>query len=392
MIYLETFKIQFKSIFKNYGLMILMFIGPIFLIYFMGGVYYNDYVNDIPIAILDEDNTALSRMMKEYFVTDERFQVTEYPTSREELEALIDLGEVHAGLWIPSGMQKGATTFKSSEVLFIVDGTNLVVANNAYAQATMIIQTISAGVEMKLIEGKGLTPQISGQIARVYNIGERVMFDPKLKYMNYLIISFLAVFLQQLYLSSIGSMLIRDHKRLANGHVIQKVLATSASIVVGFIPATLICMVTLVKLYDVPIRGNLWAVVLMTLIFLTALTGPALILASITKDRVTYSQFSLMLSLPTFVASGAVWPVEQMPKVLEIIVRLTWPLINYGKLAQEILIKDRDFMTVLPNLAQIVIYGLVYITIGIICYKKAFTNKNVAIEDVEVPLVEGASH
>ncbi|HBV68288.1 MAG TPA: hypothetical protein DEF04_08965, partial [Clostridiales bacterium] len=79
MIYLESFKREFKSIFKNKGMMILLFIGPIFLTLYFGGVYCNDYLNDIPIAVLDEDNSSLSNLVTGYFLTSERFDVTNYP-------------------------------------------------------------------------------------------------------------------------------------------------------------------------------------------------------------------------------------------------------------------------------------------------------------------------
>lgn len=372
MTYLQTFKVQFKSIFDSAGLMILLFIGPIFLIYFMGGVYVNDYINDIPVAILDEDHSTMSRMVEDYFTKDQRFQVIAYPDSKQAMEALIDSGEVHVGLWMPEGMEEGAKTFQATEILLIVDGSNLVVANNAYAQATSIIQTISAGIEMKLLEGKGLTPMTSEQIAQVIKVGERMLFDSKLTYMSYLILPFLAVFLQQLYLSSMGSMLIRNHDRLAHGAVIQNALATSSAIIAGFMPATVVCMLTIRYLFHVPIEGSLWSAAVMALIFMTSLTGPALVLASLTKDRVTYSQFSLMLSLPTFVASGCVWPVDQMPKAFVTLIRFTWPLINFAKPVQEVLIKDRSFGSVLPNMFQMILYGFVTIGIGVIAYKKAF--------------------
>lgn len=377
--YLQTFKIQFKSIFDSAGLMILLFIGPIFLIYFMGGVYVNDYINDIPVAILDEDQSTMSRMIGTYFAKDERFEVVAYPSSKQAMEAMIDEGQVHVGLWMPKGMEEGAATFQSTEILLIVDGTNLVVANNAYAQATTIIQTVSAGIEMKLLEGKGLTPMTSMQIAKVINVGERILFDSKLTYMSYLILPFLAVFLQQLYLSSMGSMLIRNHDRLAHGSVVQNALGTSTAIIVGFIPATVVCMLTIRYLYHVPIAGNLWLATGMALIFMVSLTGPALVLASLTKDRVTYSQFSLMLSLPTFVASGCVWPVDQMPKALARMIRFLWPLINFAKPVQEVLIKDRSFRSVIPNMAQMVLYGMVTLVIGVLVYRKAFNQDPVEV-------------
>jgi len=379
MIYLETFKREFRSIFKYKGMMILLFIGPIFLSLYFGGIYYNNYIKDIPIAILDEDNSSLSNTVGNYFLTNERFEIVNYPSSRDELENLIDSGTVQMGIYIPQGFEGDVTTYKSSQILAITDGTNIVVANNAIAQATLITQSISAGIEMKLIQGKGVTPQVAENMALVYNIGERILFDPKMTYMNYLIICFLAVFVQQLILSSMGSTFIRDHEYISSDNVLIKVLATMSACFAGIIPATVISLVILKNLFYVPIIGNIFTVLLMTVVFLVSLIGPSLLIASITKDRQKYSQFSYMLSLPTFVSSGCVWPVEQMPKLVEIIIRICWPVINYAKAVQEILIKGMSFKTIIPNMLHMGLFSLIWIPIGIACYKKAF-KENTSVE------------
>ncbi len=382
MIYIETFKREFLSIFKNRGMMILLFIGPIFLTLYFGGVYYNDYVSDIPIAILDEDGSSLSHLVSDYFLTNERFEITNYPNSRQELQNLIDDGKVQMGIFIPNGFESKVTTYQSSQILAITDGTNIVVANNAIAQATLITQSISAGIEMKLIQGKGLSPQMAQNIALTYNIGERILFDPKMTYMNYLIICFLAVFMQQLMLSAMGSTFIRHSEYLSNGNVTQKVLGAVSSCFVGILPSVAMCMFTLINLFHVPITGNIGTVIVMTVVFVIALVGPSLLIASMTKVRIKYSQFSFMLSLPTFVSSGCVWPADQMPKVLEIIIRACWPLINYAKIVQEVLMKGMDFKTVIPNILEMGIFILIWLPIGISCYKKAFNENNTQIEMV----------
>ena len=372
MIYLETLKKEIHAIFKYKDLIIILFVGPIFLTLFFGGVYVNDYVKDIPIAILDEDGSSLSNIIGDYFITNERFEITNYASSRLELESLIDTGKVHLGLVIPEGFERKVTNHQSPEILAILDGSNLVVSGNAYAQATMIIQTVSAGIEMKLIQGKGVSPKIAKNIALVYNVSERMLFDPKMTYMNYLIVCFVAVFIQQLMLAAMGSLFNRDSDYLSKGHVLQKVLATMSACFIGILPAIFICMMIVVKLFKVFMIGKFWILMILTILFVISLTGPSLIIVSLTKDKIKYSQISFMLSLPTFVSSGCVWPIEQMPKGLAFIIKIFWPLANYAKPLQEVFVKGMDFKTVLPNMLEMGFFSLVWLPIGVILYKNAF--------------------
>ncbi len=376
MIYLESFKREFKSIFKYKGMMILLFIGPIFLTLYFGGVYCNDYVNDIPIAVLDEDNSSLSNLVTGYFLTSERFDVTNYPASRDELQKLIDEGTVQMGICIPDGFERDVTTYKSSQILAVTDGSNIVVANNAYAQATMIAQSVSAGVEMKLIQGKGMTPRMAQNIALVYNLGERILYDPKMTYMNYLIICFLAIFFQQLMLSSMGSTFIRDSEYISEGNVPAKIFGAVSACFVGILPSTLLSVFIVLKLFRVPIAGSMLTVMVLTIFFALSIIGPSLLIASVAKDKLKYSQYEFMLSLPTFVSSGCVWPMNQMPKLLEIIVRACWPLANYAKVVQQVLVKGMNFRYVIPSLLQLGIFSLVWLPAGIVCYKRTFCRES----------------
>lgn len=383
MIYLEAFKRVIRSIFKNKDMILILFIGPIALTLFFGGVYYNDYVKDVPVAILDEDGSSLSHLVGSYFLTNERFDVVDYPTSRDNLQKLIDDGKVQMGIYIPNDFERKVTTYQSSEILAITDGSNMVIANNAMAQATLITQSISAGIEMKLIQGKGVVPETAENMALVYNIGERILFDPKMTYMNYLIVCFLAIFIQQLMLAALGAIFTRDSKYISEGSTLVKVLASAAACFVGMIPALIICLVILTKLFHVPFVGNIFIVIVLTLSFIITLIGPSLLIASFTKDRVKYSQFEFMLSLPTFVSSGCVWPLEQMPVLLAAMIKALWPLAYYAKIVQEVLIKGMDFQTVIPYIVKMLIFSAVWTVIGTIIYKRSFKKDKMEVQTAE---------
>jgi len=379
-IFLQAFRREFRSIFDYAGMMILLFIGPVFLTMFFGGVYVNDYVNDIPIAIVDEDNSGLSNTIASSFLSNERFDVEFYPDNRQDLEDLLYDGHAHMGIIIPQGFESGVSKGVPKEVLVVTDGTNIVVSNNAYAQAATIIQTIAAGVEIKVIEAKGVLPQIAENLALSLNIGERVLYDPKMRYMNYLIACYWAVFLQQLMLSSMGSKLIRSKEYMVSGNTTKKALGLMASCLAGIMPSMLLGLAGMKYIFHVPIVGSLWTTGLLTLIFAFAITGMAMILASFTKERVEYSKISFMLSLPTFVLAGCVWPIEQMPDGLRVISRILWPLIGYAKNVQEIFIKGKEFSAVVPDILYMFIFGCIWLFIGVKVYTKTFSKVQTFME------------
>ena len=378
-IFLEAFRREFRSIFDYAGMMILLFIGPVFLTMFFGGVYVNDYVNDIPIAIVDEDGSGLSNTIASSFISNERFDIEYYPETRKDLEELLYDGDAHMGIIIPEEFESGVSKGAPKEILVITDGTNIVVSNNAYAQAATIIQTIAAGVEIKVIEANGALPQLAKNMALSINIGERILYDPKMTYMNYLIVCYWTVFFQQLMLSSMGSKFIRSKEYIASGNTMLKALGVMTSCFAGIMPSMLLGLAGMKHIFHVPIIGSLLTTGLLTLLFAFAIVGISMILASFTKERVEYAKIYYMLSLPTFVLAGCVWPIEQIPDGLRIITRTLWPLIGYAKNVQEIFIKGKEFSAVLPDIIYLIVFGVLWLFIGIKVYTRTFLKADAGV-------------
>ncbi|MDK2835622.1 MAG: type transport system permease protein [Thermosediminibacterales bacterium] len=365
---------EIKSTFRDRDVIILLLGGPIFLTLLFGGVYLHNYLEDIPAAVLDEDNSSISRMIIQQFDENERFDVRFHAGSKEELKNYIDSRKAHMGIYIPHGFSKKISEMKSAEVLIFVDGTNMIIGNNSYAKAAEIVQTVSAGIQMKILQAKGLMPQTAEDMALVFNFNDRILYDPRMTYMNYLLLGFVAVFLQQVMLSGVGFTLIKNSQSLANENsfikvfkkIIIKILAcalfglisTSAAIgIAGYV-------------FKVPIRGSFLNVILLCVVFVFAISCPAILLASILKERLKFSQVSFMLSLPAFVSCGYVWPQDQMPGLLTLLIKIFWPLIYFARPFAELIFKGIPFEAVTTNLIQMIIYILFWMPTSILIFYK----------------------
>lgn len=363
---------ELKSTVFERDVMILLVFGPIVLTLLFGGVYLNSYVEDIPAVVLDEDNSSMSRMIVQQFNESDKFNLSYHVSSRRELKDLIDSGKVHMGIYIPPDFYKDVTNLRSSEVLVLVDGTNMVVGNNAYAQAASIIQTIAAGTQIKLIEAKGIVPSLSYNVAMPFQFSERILYDPKMTYMNYLIVGFIGVFLQQVMLSGVGISIVKKGEYFAGKNTFKKLLSKITALSVFALSSTFIAIYMAYKLFHIPIRGNMQVALLMAVVFVFAISCPAIILAALVKDRLKFAQISFMLSLPTFACSGYLWTVDQLPNGLVIGTKILWPLIYFVRAFDEVVIKGLSFEMVKGNILGMLIYILAWMPIAIFILKKRY--------------------
>jgi ABC-2 type transport system permease protein len=363
---------ELKSLIRQPFTIFILFAGPILLTLLFGGVYVHDYLEDIPVAVLDEDNSALSRTITQYFDENERFCIKYYCNSTEELKKIIDSRKVYMGLYIPHDFSKNINELKPTSVLILVDGTNMVIGNNAYASAASIVQTLAAGAQIKLLEAKGMLPGQAENMAMVFRFNDRILYDPRLTYMNYLILGFVAVFLQQVMVSSLGVSVIDNGEYLAEGFTLPKLIAKILTFALFCVPSIFASAGIAHAVFKVPVRGSLLTVMLMCVVFVFAVSCPSVALASIVRDKLKLYQLSFMLSLPTFVSSGYVWPMDQMPRVLPMVIKAIWPLAFFHKPFADVIFKGAPFDAVSKNIAGMLIYILCWMPISILLLKKSF--------------------
>ena len=368
---------EIKFTLKKPGLMILFFLGiPVLTVWF-AGAYYHEYVNDVGIAVLDEDNSSTSRKITKYFDDSERFDVKYYVESREELQSLINQKKVYMGLYMPPHLNDNIMTGKATQVLILTDGANVVVGNNAYAGAAEIIQTVSAGTEIKIIQAKGSLPEDTAKnIALSFNFTDRMLYDSKLTYMNYLIYGFVAVFFQQLMLSGMATLILRNPEKTAEENTVIK-MAAKIILAIALLTATGSLAIYIIHTkFNVIFSGEIKLALLMTLLFGLAISSVAILLCALFKTKTKFSQVAYMLSLPTFLTCGYVWPMDQMPVLLMKTVKLVWPLIYFARPFDEILVKGIPFEAIRQNVISLVLYIIVFMPLSLVVFKKRFGAKS----------------
>ena len=367
---------EFKNIFTSFRLLILFFIGPIFLTFYMGCVYSHDYLDNVNIAVVDEDNSSLSRMVVQQFAEDDMFNLTNYASDKLELEKLIDERKAYMGVYIPKNFSRDVMSLKSSEVVIFIDGSNIVIGNNVYGRAATIVGTLSAGTQMKLIQARGVGIDTARKLAMPFEIGERTLYDPKMRYANYLVLGLISVFMQALMMSALGGSIILEQDYLSEGHVVMKIISKIIASAVCLIPTTGVCIMIAKNVINVSMVGKVSDVLLLSFLFLVAISPPAIILAALTKNKIRFVQICYMLSLPTFVSSGYLWTQPHLSEGFVTGSKMLWPLIYFSRNFDEILFKGLSLDLVKTDMKQMMIYTAVWLPISLIILKLSLRKGN----------------
>ncbi|MBU1319616.1 MAG: ABC transporter permease [candidate division Zixibacteria bacterium] len=297
---------------------ILLFIPAFMLVMF--GYALNFDVRDISLAVCDEDKTSSSREFIESFLHSEYFTLNYSVNDPRELDELLDNGDALVAIVVPIGFSESILAGRTSSVQVLVDGTNPTSASTAVGYATAIVQSYSN----KIITHSLMRVGRSG-VAAPIDYRPRIWFNPELKSAKFLIPGLIGFILMVTAVVSTSLSIVREKERgtmeqltVSPLNPIELILGKTIPYIVISLVATVAILIVGQVLFDVTVKGSYALLLLVTLIYLTACLGLGLLISSISDSQQVAFQIAVMATmLPTFLLSGFVFPIRNMPIVVQ---------------------------------------------------------------------------
>ena len=173
----------------------LMLVLPLLSFAFFALLFNQGVARNIPIAILDEDHTTLSRKVAQMIDDTPTAMVAYDIQDIDEGERLMREGRVMAIVQIPAFFEKCILSNTQTHIENYVSGTNITVNGLLSKDIQTAVTTFSAGIQLQLLTKQGLTErQAMAQLMPV-RFDRHVLFNPYINYGYYLAPSFLPMML-----------------------------------------------------------------------------------------------------------------------------------------------------------------------------------------------------
>lgn len=317
-------KKEMLHITRDKVMLMISFLAPIFLTVLFGFVYINQKVTNIPIVIYDGDRTDLSRTIINGFNDSERLKIIKYADSYDELKKEIEEQRADMGIVIPPNLKKTVKSGQSSEVGIIYNGTNTLIMSTVGTAANQVVATISAGINIKIMEGNGISSKKALQSVQSLSFKSRTWYNPTASYGPFMILGLLGTILQQLAFLAIALSFSRERESGAWKNLIFSKLKSKEIIIGKFILYFLIFFIDAIIMYSLAINvfylpqaGNLYLILLLFGVFLSCVLMLGIFLSALIKSQVQAIEISMIIAVPSFVLSGYTWPASAMPEFLQ---------------------------------------------------------------------------
>lgn len=348
-----------------------MLVAPIICITFFVSLMKEGLPTDLPIAVVDLDDTPTSRSVIRQLDAFEQTEVYMKTMSFAEARQEMQNGNVYGIFFIPSGFTVDATSGKQPRLSFYTNGTYLIAASLLFRDLKTMSVLAGAAVGLRMGQAKGFTEsQIMGQLQPIV-VDTHPIGNPWLNYSVYLNntilpgIMQLMVFLVTVF--SIGTEIkySTSHKWLeAGGNSI------TVSLLGKLMPHTAIFMIVgsmycavLYGFNSFPLHSG-WIPMLLAMLFLIIASQAmgVFMIGVLPTPRLGLS-FASLFGMISFSIVGFSFPIQGMDPVLQALARL-FPLRHYFLIYVDQALNGRDIVYTLGEYVWLLAFLILPILIG----------------------------
>ncbi|MCZ2154400.1 MAG: ABC transporter permease [Bryobacterales bacterium] len=353
------FRRELGRVLKDRRILLTMLGGPFLYAFLFGGVYWEGRIGEIPIVIVDEDHTALSREFSQALLANEALSLAFYGDSVADFHDAAKREAAYAAVVIPRGFESDVRAGRQGEIAVILDGSNVLIGNVVSRAIARTTATYRAMVQTGGFMSRGMPRAMAEAAALPIRPEVRVLFNPASHYSYFILVGLVLVALQQVTRMGAAISLSLDaepggQRELAEiggsvGTVLSAKLAATAAAV---LPISYAAIRVPFDLFGSPFGGSWFlALSLLTLfVLMQILIGYGI--SGICGSATFSLHVLLFASVPLFALAGFTWPAYAMPAWLETVNWLI-PLTHIMSVFRKISLMVADISTLWPHLVML---------------------------------------
>lgn len=292
---------------------------PVLLLVLFGYALTLD-VEHVPLVVWDQSATPASRELVSRFSGSRYFQLVGAVPDYPQLERAIDRRRVKAALVIPADFGERIGSGRRAAVQLIVDGTDSNTASIVLAYAEAVVSTYSHQLALEKLRRLGVPP-----VRQPLDFRPRIWFNADMQSKNFIIPGLIAVIMMVIAALLTSLTVAREWE----GGTMEQLFSTPVTgreLILGKLTPyfaiglfdVLLAVLMGQFLFDVPLRGSVVLLFAMASIFLAGALAMGMFISIMAKNQLLASQVAIVATfLPAFLLSGLMFPIANMPKLIQ---------------------------------------------------------------------------
>ncbi len=328
---LTFIKKEFWHVLRDKRTLFVLFGMPIVQVLLFGFALSTE-VKNTKIGVLDQDKSQNSIDLISKIGNNQYFDLAQNLTSINEAENAFKGGKIRMIVVIPAQFSQNISSGKKAQIQLITDGTDINMANQIYNFMSNILMDYYG--QQTLQPNSGVQPEI------------RMLYNPQLKGAPNFVPGVMAFILLIICVLMTAIAIVREKETGTMEILLVSPMKPYIIILAKAIPYFLLSMIILVSILvlsvtvlDLPIKGNLFLLFGISIIFIITNLLIGIVISILTSSQQTAMLISLIATmLPTLMLSGFMFPVENMTIPMQIVGNVI-PAKWYYEIVKNIMIK-----------------------------------------------------
>jgi ABC-2 type transport system permease protein len=345
-------------------------------------------VRQIPTAVLDRSQSALSRKLVGELEATQTFRVTDRVASEAEAIRLLETSDVGAVVVIPPDLDRRLHRGRGAEISLLADGSNPTVAGAVMLSGTgygqqlaarmQPFQTGAASAALRAIpqDRAGFGPEADAVRAAPMRVAVLPFYNPERRTAVFIVPGLVGVILTMTMMLMTALAIVRERERGTFEFLIATPVRRVEVMIGKILPYLVVGHVQVAivlglgwLVFDVPIRGSLVDLGVGALPFLAAMLTMGLVISSVARTQFQATQMSFFFFLPSMLLSGFMFPFDSMPAVARWIGSLL-PLTHFLRIVRGVLLKGAPIEALLSEVIAILAFFGVALAIAVATFRK----------------------
>jgi ABC-2 type transport system permease protein len=314
-----AFIATWRAMLTDAGAIALLFAGGILYSFFYPLPYRNESVQRVPVAVVDQDQSALSRQITRYAQAHPSLSVLLVTPDLREAQDLLWKNEIGGTLFIPSGLQSRVLGGRRADVEIAGNGVYMMLNKAALNGLAEVVGTVSAGVEIKRLAAGTPSPAQAAEQRQPVGVDAVALFNVREGYGSYIVPGVAVLIVQQTLLMAIALLLGTWREREA--FPVSRTPAAYFGMLCAFASVAVINSAYyfgfVMWWQGYPRAGNFGGLMLFIGLFALAVAALGMLIGSLFRTRERSAQLLLCTAMPMMFMSGLSWPVQAMPGFLQ---------------------------------------------------------------------------
>ena len=359
---------EVRSFFTDYALFALLVFMFSFSVYSVSQNATTE-VKDAALAVYDQDRSALTYRIRDAMIAPQFKQVDDIDGNR--IDRAMDLGEYNFVLVIPPDYTADLLAGKRPELQLLVDATAMSQAGVGSVYISQIVHRETAAYLGQHGNEAPFEPVVNA------------LFNDNLRSEWFMPLNQLVGNAGLLTILLVGAAVIREREHGtiehllvmpvdANEIVMAKILANGLIILVSSVLSLLLVMHHAV---GVPINGSLTLFVFCEAVYLFAMAGLGVLLATQAPTMPQFSLLSIIVYVSAFLLSGSNSPIENLPAAARAISELS-PMTQFGAISKDIIFRGAGWSVIRHRVAITAVSGILFTALAVIRFRRMLAQQN----------------